>query len=111
MGYSTYYSGQLTLTPAFTDDLDFEMSEESDWYISNDGNTLRHNGNEKSYYQRDELEKIAQKFQRLNIELNGKLIWSGEDADDSGVIIVKNNEVRYKTIEGLLELVSWDQLK
>ena len=53
MGYSTYYSGQLTLTPAFTDDLDFEMSEESDWYISNDGNTLRHNGNEKSYYQRD----------------------------------------------------------
>lgn len=67
------------------------------WIPSEDGNYIQWDGGEKFYSYVEWIEYLIEKIlsQRGYI-LNGEVEWQGEDHDDFGKIIVKNNVVKTK---------------
>lgn len=64
------------------------------WVPSADGEGIEWNGGEKFYYYVEWLNYIIKNFLiPWGLVLNGTVKWRGEDFDDSGKIIVKNNVV------------------
>jgi hypothetical protein len=65
-----------------------------DWEVNAKDNTLEWNGSEKFYNYVEWLEYLIANFiTPWGYILNGQIKWEGEDRDDTGTIIVKNNVV------------------
>lgn len=70
-----------------------------DWQPNSDGTAIIWSGAEKFYNYVEWLEYIIKHFiEPWGNKLNGEVEWYGEDRDDVGKIIVKDNKV--ETIEG-----------
>ena len=68
------------------------------WIPSNDGKSIEWDGNEKFYEYVEWLEYIIKHFLKpWGYVLNGEVKWFGEDREDVGLIIVKNNMVSTKS--------------
>ena len=64
------------------------------WVPSHDGTAIEWDGGEKFYDYRSWLRYIVEHFlKRWGYVLNGTVEWQGEDRDDAGEIIVRNNVV------------------
>jgi hypothetical protein len=67
------------------------------WVPNEDGTELEWNGSEKFYSYTEWLEYIVLNFLKPGgYSLNGEVTWQGEDRDDIGKIIVKDNNVETK---------------
>ena len=63
----------------------------------NEENELEWDGGEKFYYYIEWLKYLIDKFfQPWGVILNGEIEWTGEDRDDLGKIVVKDNVVNGK---------------
>ncbi len=124
MGYSTYYSGKFSITPSIVFDAcptpldeildekwfnDNNIGHESDWVI--DPDEIYHNGVEKSYEQLEWLELICKKLRRNNYLMNGKVIWSGEHADDTGLIWIKDGVMKTACFKDLIRDIKFEDMK
>jgi len=70
------------------------------WMLNNDGTELEWDGSEKFYNYIEWLKYLIKHFfEPWGIKLNGEVEWEGEDHDDKGKIIVKDNNV--KTLIGV----------
>jgi len=67
------------------------------WVINEDGTELVWDGGEK-FHEYTEWVKYLIKhfFEPWGIKLNGEVRWSGEDYEDKGLIVIKNNVVTIK---------------
>ena len=134
MGYSTYFSGifklsrKLTVTEretfnavsgtgAFVERLGAltEEHEESSpdsecpWRLAGDDNKLEDAAEEKMYNWSEWLEYLCEHvFVPAGIKVNGQVTWHGEDTGDAGVIFVKDNDVRLRSIDEMPE-PDWTQ--
>lgn len=69
------------------------------WEITEDGTELRWDGGEKFYNYIEWLRYyIKHFFSKWGVLLNGEIYWEGEDSEDLGKIVVKDNVV--KTLTG-----------
>jgi len=67
------------------------------WVPSEDGTQIVWDGGEKFYHYVEWIEYIIQHFlQPWGITLNGTVEWRGEDWDDTGFIVINNNEVEVR---------------
>lgn len=67
------------------------------WRPTEDGMGIEWDGGEKFYYYVKWLEYIIKNFLVPNkYKLNGEVTWQGEESDDFGKIVVKNNKVTTK---------------
>lgn len=65
------------------------------WILTGDGTELQWDGGEKFYYYTEWLKYLINHFfEKWDIKLNGEIEWVGEDSDDRGIIVVKNNKVK-----------------
>jgi hypothetical protein len=72
------------------------------WVIEEDGerNKIVHDGGEKFYNYGEWMKYIIQNFiATWGLVANGEIRWSGEEADDMGIIKVVNNKVEWKSAE------------
>jgi hypothetical protein len=112
MGYTTEFSGKLTITPPLSEELTDEINqfcEERhgghssrfpgfpgywcDW--KTDGQKLFWNGSEKSYEMDEWLELLIKKFLVPHGHtVNGRMLAQGEDSNDVWVLEAKDNAVR-----------------
>jgi hypothetical protein len=121
MGYTTYFTGafelsrKLTVTEAdtiraFYDESDPEGAPSSAcvWTVSEEGDAIESIDEEKMYDWDDWLRYITSKvLEPAGVKANGRVAWHGEDIGDSGVIFVKDNEVRLVNIDEMPE-PDWD---
>jgi hypothetical protein len=64
------------------------------WIPSEDDQTIQWDGTEKFYFYVEWLYYLIDHFiQPWGYILNGEVSWQGEEDDDYGIIIVKNNEI------------------
>ncbi len=67
------------------------------WTPTEDGLSIEWDGGEKFYKYIEWLEYIIKNFIKPNkYKLNGEVTWQGEESDDFGKIVVKNNKVTTK---------------
>jgi hypothetical protein len=65
------------------------------WEVSEDGDRLYWDGGEKFYNYTEWLAYLVEHFFKpWGRTLNGKIEWRGEDWEDTGTILVENNNVR-----------------
>lgn len=70
------------------------------WVISDDGKALEWDGGEKFYNYIEWLKYLINRFfEPWGKKLNGEIYWEGEDSDDRGIIVVKDNVVKIKIAE------------
>jgi hypothetical protein len=70
------------------------------WLLTEDGERLEWDGGEKFYHYVEWLRYLIEKFfHKWDILLNGEIKWQGEDMDDRGKIIVKDNVVETIKLE------------
>ena len=70
------------------------------WVLSDDGMRLEWDGSEKFYSYVEWLKYLIDHFfKKWGINLNGKIIWQGEDMEDRGKITVMDNTVVVKELE------------
>lgn len=113
MGYTTNFEGKLKLNKAlslsdyrwlanFADERhEGERATEQkmpgiwcQWVPSEDGEYIQWDGGEKFYEYIEWLQwLVVNFFQPKGYVLNGKIDWEGEDSEDIGTIIVKDNMV------------------
>lgn len=64
------------------------------WILS-DNKTLEWDGGEKFYYYTEWLGYLINNFfEEWGIKLNGEVTWKGEESEDLGKIVIKNNNVQ-----------------
>ena len=66
------------------------------WIVENeiDGQVLRWDGGEKFYYYIEWLGYLIKHFfEPWGIKLDGEVYWNGEESEDMGKIVVRNNEI------------------
>lgn len=69
------------------------------WAPNEDGTAIVWDEGEKFYEYVEWLWYIIENFLKpWGYELNGKVRWQGEDADDRGIINVKNNDISTKAL-------------
>ena len=67
------------------------------WIPNEDGTAINWNGAEKFYNYTDWIDYIANRLLApLGYVLNGEVEWQGEERDDMGLIVVKDNVVTTK---------------
>jgi hypothetical protein len=67
------------------------------WVVTDDGTELEWDGGEKFYNYVEWLKYLINHFfNRWGVKLNGEIEWEGEDSDDRGMIVVKDNVVKTK---------------
>jgi hypothetical protein len=65
------------------------------WITTDDGTALMWNGGEKFYYYTEWLKYLIDNFfSKWGYSLTGEVTWQGEECDDIGKIVVKDNTVR-----------------
>lgn len=112
MGYTTYFEGQLKLSRTLTlkEKKEIDSISETDWrndntkpgyycqwVVTEDGEFLEWDGNEKFYDYVEWLQWLIDNFfKSKDIVLNGELKWNGEENGDLGKIIVKDNVIEVK---------------
>lgn len=70
------------------------------WVPNEDGTAIEWDGSEKFYEYIEWIRYMINSFFKpWGIKLNGKVRWRGENFDDIGAIVIKNNKVSIKTIE------------
>lgn len=114
MGYSTDFSDEFRLNKVLTPQLFKELNEFAEerhggntepyagfpgfwcnWVPTEDMQGIEWNGAEKFYNYTEWLELIIEKFLAPNgYVLNGRVEWQGEENDDFGIIVAKDNVVR-----------------
>jgi hypothetical protein len=67
------------------------------WIPNDEGTELVWDGNEKFYNYVEWLEYIINWLKPKGYKVNGEVEWQGEERDDRGMIVVKNNKVKTKT--------------
>jgi hypothetical protein len=68
------------------------------WEISEDGTTLEWGGSEKFYAYTEWIEYLITKvFMPLDRQLDGTILYSGEETGDAGKIIVTSNKICVET--------------
>lgn len=108
MGYNTDFQGSFAVTPAMSEEFrtklnDFGQERHAndelcpgiwcDWWAPNDSE-ICHNGGEKFYFYVEWIEYLIKHFFiPEGYTLNGEVRWRGEDFDDVGKIIIKDNVV------------------
>lgn len=64
------------------------------WIPTSDGCGIHWNGREKFYYYVEWLQYIISNFlEPWGYRLNGRVKWQGERDDDTGVIVVEDNQI------------------
>jgi hypothetical protein len=112
MGYQTNFEGKLNIDKKLSlddyqwlikwnddrhEDLEQKLSYYCQWKPTEDGLHLEWDGNEKFYAYVEWLEYLIKEFfQPKGYILNGKIDWEGEENDDIGKIIVKDNKIEIK---------------
>jgi hypothetical protein len=107
MGYSTYFTGKFKLNKQLTlDDYqwlkDFEENNPGDvstypssrcgWMPSKGGRSIEWNGNDKFYDYLTGIDWLIKSFFKpKGYILNGEVAWRGQESEDVGKIIIKNN--------------------
>lgn len=67
------------------------------WVPSDDGYSIQWDGGEKFYNYVEWIEYLIEHFLKpWGYTLNGEVEWYGEDANDRGLIVVDNNDVKTK---------------
>lgn len=123
MGYSTYFSGRIELDKPLTASsittietlCDYTAPNPSDapegecvWKASSDGRFIESLNEEKMYRWDDWLEYLLETVVAPEgIKANGRVIWQGENTDDSGTIFVKDNRMKLVSIDEMPE-PDWD---
>lgn len=65
------------------------------WVPTDDGRAIEWDGGEKFYDYVEWLEYLIENFlSPWGYKLNGRVRWWGEDSNDRGVVVVKDNEIR-----------------
>lgn len=121
MGYTTEFTGKITITPPLPPKLvtqinsfceerheDGYSSSDSpsiwcDWAVDEDGSYISWNGNEKSYEMSKWLPVLIRKFMTGHC-LNGRLLAQGEDGGDTWVLECKDNVVSKQGVNLLKDL-------
>ena len=107
MGYTTDFSGSISIDPPLTlveynalVNFADERHEGKDypsyycqWIPTEDGTALEWDGGEKFYYPVQWMEYLIEHFLKDNHTLNGVIDAQGEEADDRWRLIVKDNVV------------------
>lgn len=108
MGYTTTFDGHFKFSRQLTLDEKNEIDRIHDdrhqnegtpstycqWVADKQGYYLQWDGGEKFYEYTEWLEwLIENKFNKWNIVLNGRAKWNGEEHDDIGILVVKDNVV------------------
>lgn len=112
MGYTTDFNGQLKLSRTLSLKEKNEMDEISEkdwredktkpgyycqWVVTDDGECLEWDGNEKFYDYVEWLDWLIKNFfEPKGVKLNGEIEWEGEEQGDVGKIIVKDNNMTTK---------------
>jgi hypothetical protein len=121
MGYTTQFSGKFALTPplklsqysllkkieendsrewkgiAKLKDLPAPPAYHCDWAVSEDGDTLSWNGNEKFYDYVEWLQwMIDNFFSKWGVTVDGTVHYQGDEIGDHGKITIKNNVIKKK---------------
>lgn len=112
MGYTTKFKGQFKLNKQL--DMDtflrfknvlnedsieykengFKLDGYCQWAPNKDATAIQWDGNEKFYNYKEWLRYVIQiELAPKGYVLNGKVIWSGEETDDVGVIVVTDNKI------------------
>lgn len=109
MGYTTSFDGHFKFSRKLTDaeilymhNIDNVGQPEVEypnsycqWEIDKYGYYLRWDNGEKFYYYVEWLEWLIENFfEPKEIELNGKMEWSGEEVKDNGVIVINDNKIQ-----------------
>ena len=111
MGYTTEFSGQISISPSLPSkkvvalnkfcetrhegETDVGIGIWCDYQVSDDGRFLSWNGSEKSYYMERWLPFLIQKF-FAGYKLNGRLEASGESSGDRWALVVEDSQVSVK---------------
>jgi len=67
------------------------------WVPNEDGTAIEWDNGEKFYSYIEWIEYLINNFLApWGYKLNGEVIWQGEDTDDMGKIVIKNNKVKTK---------------
>jgi hypothetical protein len=78
------------------------------WIITEDCQYLEWDGGEKFYNYLEWLQyHINHFFDKWGIKLNGNISWQGEDDEDKGIIVVRNNKI--KTVSSEKELLLYER--
>ena len=112
MGYTTDFTGSFSLDKPLTAAQIVELNKFSetlhvpgggadrkpgyncDWVATEDGTAIEWNGSDKFYDYVEWLVYIIDHFLApWDYKLNGEVTWRGEEPDDRGKIVVKNNFV------------------
>lgn len=114
MGYTTEFQGEFKLNKVLDENLAHDMlafADERhegstfpgiwcDWVPSKDRTSIVFNGSEKFYNYVEWIKYLIRAFLAPNgFVLNGTVKWRGEDMDDLGRIIVKDNVVSTEKVE------------
>ena len=108
MGYTTEFSGKLSIKPPLPDDVidvinEFcqERHEDRsypsiwcDWEVSDDGSSIAWNGSEKSYSMTEWLRYIIARFIPSGTTVSGRLLAQGESRDDTWILEAEGRLVR-----------------
>lgn len=126
MGYTTNFSGafqldrKLTVTELETLSNLADWNAQSpgigepdsfcQWIVGSDGQSIEHNDDEKFYYHEEWLDYLIDNyFKPWGVTMSGNVIWTGENAGDSGVLFAKDNMVKAVQVEEMPE-PNWDEV-
>ncbi len=126
MGYSIYFSDEFSIYPPVriehrnllhqvsnsgVDGYSPPTDYGTDWELTKSSSGLHHNGIEKS---RDNIEwlqyLLKHFFGPLGYVVQGKVFWSGEDPSDSGLIWIKDSELKSIYIKDMAEKFDWEDV-
>jgi hypothetical protein len=94
MGYYTSFEGSFSITPEPTAKLlrAFPDSEYYEWHISSN-DELQPPSEGKYHYTDEALIASLSKLEAMGFRANGEVTWQGEDGEDHGKYVVKNNKL------------------
>ena len=79
-----------------------------DWHINEKTGVVEWDGGEKFYNYVEWLKFLVDNFfEPAGYKLNGEIFWGGEDRDDTGVIVVKDNYIY--TYNGSIVYFNYDK--
>lgn len=109
MGYTTNFDGAFKIEPGLSAQHKAEIEELADdgppyggtkpesylqWTPNKYGTELKWDGGEKFYLYIEWLRWLSGWLKERDYKLNGEVLWSGEDLDDRGKLVVTDNDVR-----------------
>jgi len=108
MGYTTEFSGKLSIKPPLTDDVIDAINKfcrerhedrsypsiHCDWEVSEDGSSIAWNGRQKSYSMTEWLRYIIARFVPSGTMVIGRMLAQGESRDDTWILEAEGRLVR-----------------